>query len=186
MTKLSKWKFILLACLALSLFATACEDTKKIEEANKSVDAANKKSDEAKALMSKTADSLINVTKDMTDLAETKSEREGEIKELVKNYDKVMELQKGAAADFNQAAKLNPNEKFKAYYEMSAKDMEKTAEVVGQSKEMAKALLDSEDIEAYNAKLQGVQTRSAALTKESDDLRAKLSKLEGEVKALNK
>lgn len=186
MNRHNKWKLVLAICMGLALFATACEDTKKIEEANKFVDSANKKSDEAKALMTKTSDSFVNITKDMTDISETKVDRESELKDLVKNYDKIMELQKGAAGDFTQASKLNANDKFKAYYESSAKDMEKTAEVVNQSKEMAKAILDSEDIESYNKKLDTIQAKSDSLTKESVDLREKIKKLEAEVNALNK
>ena len=184
MKKRNQLTLILLAILAVALFA-ACND-RKIEEANKFVDSANKKVDEAKGLVTRAADSFTSITKDLENFDEMKKARENEIKELVKNYDKVLELEKSAASDFVAAAKANSNEKFKAYYETSAKDVEKRAEIINQSKELAQALLNSKDLESYSKKLETIQAKSDSLTKEGDALREKLNKLEEEVKALNK
>ena len=181
----NKSNLVLLAFLTLALFATACTDA-KIEAANKLVDSANKKTTEVKALVSKAADSFEKINKDLTDFEEAKTAHANDLKELVKSYDKILETQRSAASDFAEAAKLSANEKFKAYYEMSAKDGEKTAEVLTQSKELAQAILDSKDIESYSKKMDAIQAKSDSLTKESDDLRAKLKKLEDEVNALNK
>ncbi len=186
MKKYNKINLILLAIVAMALFATACEDTKKIEEANKFVDSANKKMDEAKALIGKAADSFEKISKDMTDLAETRKAHESELKEIIKSYDKILELQKSSAGDFVAASKANSNEKFKAYYETSAKDMENTAEMVSQNKEMVQAFIDSKDIDAYSKKIDTISAKIDSLKKESDELREKLKKLEQEVNALNK
>jgi protein involved in sex pheromone biosynthesis len=185
MKKQNLFTLLGLACAALTLFAAGCTD-QKVEEANKFVDSANKKSDEFKSLMTKATESFDKVMKDMDDFDAGKKAHESDLKDIVKNYDKVMELAKGAASDFTEAAKANSNEKFKAYYEMSAKDMEKTGEVVNQNKEMANAILNSSDDEAYVQKMTSIQSKTESLTKESDDIRAKLKKLEAEVTALNK
>ena len=179
-------KAVFLAIMAMALFTTACQDTEKIEGANKLVDSANKKSDEAKALINKTSESFDKVMKDTADFDEQKKKHEGELKEIVKNYDKIMELQKGAAKDFVEAAKLNPNDKFKAYYDASAKHSEKLAEMVNQNKQSAQALLDSSDIESYAKKIQEIDTKTTALIKEADEIAVTVKKLEQEVNALNK
>lgn len=186
MKKHNKLKAVFMAIMAMALFATACQDTEKIEGANKFVDSANKKSDEGKALINTTSESFDKVMKDTADFDEQKKKHEGELKEIVKNYDKIMELQKGTAKDFVEAAKLSPNDKFKAYYDASAKQYEKLAEMVNQSKQSAQALLDSNDVESYSKKVQEIDTKTTALTKEADEIGAKVKKLEQEVNALNK
>jgi hypothetical protein len=125
-------------------------------------------------------------TASFNDFDEDKAANEGELKELVKSYDKILGLQNGIASDYTEAAKLNANEKFKAYYEMSAKDAQKTGEVIGQSKAAAQAILDSNDFDSFKAKMDGITAKSDSLKKESDGLRAQRSKLEEDVKALNK
>jgi chromosome segregation ATPase len=182
----SKFTLVLTACLTLVLFAGACEDSKKIDEANKFVDSANKKADEVKTMVAKAAATFENIGKDLTDFEEGKKDHENDIKELVKSYDAILEKQKSIASDFTEASKSSPNEKFKAYYDMSAKDADKTGEVLAQSKASAQAILDSSDIEAFNKKMESIKAKSDALTKESEGIRAQLTKLESEVKALNK
>jgi hypothetical protein len=186
MKKYNKLSVILLAILAIALFATAC-DNAKIEEANKFVDAANKKNDEAKALNTKTGaiyDKVMNG--DLENFEEAKKANENELKELIKNYDKIIELLKGSAKDFSEAAKANPNEKFKEYYDASAKAAEKRAEVVGSNKAMVQGFLDSNDLEAFTKTVNDVKAKMEALVKEAGDLQGKVNKLEDEVKALNK
>jgi hypothetical protein len=175
---------LLLACLAV--FAAGCTD-QKIEQANKFVDSANKKMDESKALISKEGASFTKVMNDVgEDFEGAKKAHEAELKESLKNYDKIMELEKGAASDFGEAAKNNSNEKFKAYYDMSAKDMQKTSELMNQNKQLVQAVLDSSDEEAYVQKSEAINAKTESLTKEATDIRAKLKKLEEEVNALNK
>jgi len=186
MKKHNKLTAIFLAILAMALFATACQDTEKIEGSNKLVDSANKKSDEAKALIIKTSESFDKVLKDPADFDEQKTKHEGELKEIVKNYDKIVELQKSTAKDFVEAAKLSPNDKFKAYYDAKAKHFEKLAEMTNQSKQSAQALLESSDVESYSKKMQEIDTKTTALTKEADEIDVKVKKLEQEVNDLNK
>ena len=186
MKKHSKFTLILMAVMSLALFSTACEDQKKIDEANKFVDSANKKADEVKGLVSKAASAFEGINSKLNDFEEDKAAHENEIKDLVKSYDKILDLQKGIASDYTEAAKLNANEKFKAYYEVSAKDAQKTGEVLSQSKATAQAILDSNDFDSFKTKMDGITAKSDSLKKESDGLRAQLSKLETDVKALNK
>ena len=176
---------VLIACLALALLSSACGDTAKIEEANKFVDAANKKADEAKTLISAAATKFEAITSDLDDFEEARTAHEAEVKDLIKSYDKILDLQKGIASDYSEASKTNPNEKFKAYYDMSAKDAQKTGEVLAQSKASAQAILDSKDTEAFAGKMLAIKAKLDSLTEESSELRGKLSTLETEVKALN-
>src|SRR3954452_2846492 len=155
MKKHSKLTLILMAIVSLALFSASCEYQKKIDEANKFVDSANKKADEVKGLVSKAASTFESINSKLNDFEEDKAANEGELKELVKSYDKILGLQTGIASDYTEAAKLNANEKFKAYYEMSAKDAQKTGEVISQSKAAAQAILDSNDFDSFKSKMDG-------------------------------
>jgi outer membrane murein-binding lipoprotein Lpp len=58
MKKQSIFTLILTAIMSLALFSAGCEDQKKIDEANKFVDSANKKADEVKGLVGKAASTV--------------------------------------------------------------------------------------------------------------------------------
>jgi len=186
MKKFSTFALLLTACLSLALFSTGCEDQKKIDEANKFVESANKKANEAKDIVIKAGATSNSLMDQLKDLEEDKPAHLNELKDLAKTYDKALELQKGVASDFTEASKLNANEKFKAYYEMSSKNAIKTGEIYGQGQAVVQALLDSNDIEAFTAKMDAINAKSATLKKEGDDISAQLKTLEAAVAAINK
>ena len=185
MRKHNKYTLIVIAIITTALFATGCED-KQIVEANKLVDSANQKMNDAKPLITAAIDKFGKISDKMEDFEESKQAHEAEVKALMSSYDKIAELQKGAAADFGQAAKLSKDEAFKSYYEMSAKNVENSAAQVGQNRAIAQAYLDSKTEEDYAAKVSTVKTKSDSLKKEGDDITAKLKKLEEAVNAKNK
>lgn len=183
--KKQKKFFILLAIITTALFAAGCED-KQVVEANKFVDSANKKVNDAKPLVAAAVDKFGKISDSVKDFDESRKSHEGELKELVASYDKIAELQKGAAADFAQAAKLSKDEAFKSYYEMSVKNVENMAALVSQNRILAQALLESKTEDEYMTKVAEIKTKNDALNKEGDDISAKLKKLEEAVNAKNK
>lgn len=185
MNNYKKLKLILLAILAFAVLTTACDD-QQVLEANKLVDSANKKMNDAKPLVTAAGDRFGKISDDIKDFEASKKAHDGELKELAKSYDQILELYKGATADFTQAAKLSKDETFKSYYEMSAKDVENTAALITQNKLLTQAFADSKTIDEYSKKIDEIKTKNDALKKEGDDISAKLKKLEADVNAKNK
>lgn len=186
MRKHKKFNFVLIAVVAVSLFATACFDNKKIDEANKLVDSANNKVTEAKSLLTKAADAFKKANDGMEDLDKARKQNEAALKTSMGEYDKVIELYKGASADFNSAAKLSEDASFRSYYEMSAKEIDNLSAMASQGKALAQNFVESKTIEEYSKKLDEIKSKTDALEKEGDDLSAKVKKLDEEVKAKNK
>lgn len=178
--------FVLIAIVAVGLFASACVDNKKIEEANKLVDSANKKSNDAKPLLTKAGEAFSKANDGMDDFDETRKQNETALKASMGDYDKVIELYKGASADFNSAAKLSDDATFKSYYEASAKEIDNLAAMATQSKSLVQAFIESKSIEEYSKKLDEIKGKIDALKKEGDELTLKVKKLDEEVKAKNK
>ena len=186
MTKLKKFNFALIAIMAVSLFATACVDNKKIEEANKLVDSAIKKANDAKPMLTKAGEAFTKANDGMDDYDETKTKNETALKASMGDYDKVIELYKGSSADFTSAAKLSDDSDFKSYYEASAKEMDNLAAMATQSKSLVQAFVESKSIEEYSKKLDEIKGKMDALRKEGDELTAKAKKLEEAVKSKSK
>ena len=180
------FNFVLISIMAISLLSAACVDNKKIEEANKLVDSANKKSNDAKPLLTKAGDAFNKANDGMEDYDETRKQHEAALKSSMGDYDKIIELYKGASADFNSAAKLSDDATFKSYYEASAKEIDNLAAMATQSKSLVQAFVESKSIEEYSKKLDEIKGKIDALKKEGDDLSAKVKKLDEEVKAKNK
>ena len=178
--------FVLIAIVAVGLFESACVDNKKIEEANKLVDSANKKSNDAKPLLTKAGEAFSKANDGMDDFDETRKQNETALKASMGDYDKVIELYKGASADFNSAAKLSDDATFKSYYEASAKEIDNLAAMATQSKSLVQAFIESKSIEEYSKKLDEIKGKIDALKKEGDELTLKVKKLDEEVKAKNK
>ncbi len=185
MKPFNKLKIILLVTLVFAIMTTACDD-KQVLEANKMVDSANKKMNDAKPLVTAAGDKFGKISDDIKDFDASKKAHDGELKELAASYDKILELYKGASADFAQAAKLSKDETFKSYYEMSVKDVDNTAALVTQNKLLTQAFADSKTIDDYSKKIDEIKTRNEALKKEGDDITAKLKTLEDAVNAKNK
>jgi len=177
----NKLNFVLLAIMAVSLFATACVDNKKIEEANKLVDSANKKVNDAKPMLTKAGEAFTKANEKLEDYDETKKENEAALKASIGEYDKVIELY-----NFNSAAKLSDDASFKSYYEASAKEIDNLSAMATQSKALVQAFAESKTVEEYSKKLDEIKGKIDALKNEGDDLSAKVKKLDEEVKAKNK
>ncbi len=181
----NKLNIILLAILAVAIFSSACDD-RQVIEANKLVDSANKKMNDAKPLVTAAADKFGKISDNIVDFDASKKSHEGELKELAASYDKILELYKGASADFAQAAKLSKDETFRSYYEMSMKNIDNTAALVTQNKLLTQAFADSKTVEDYSKKIDEIKTKNDALNKEGDEIAAKLKTLEDAVNAKNK
>ncbi len=173
---------ILVIMIIVAAFATAC-DNAKIEEANNLVTAANKKSTEAKDLFTKTdalGDKLFKLDSD--DFKDYKSKNEATAKDLIQQYDKIAELFGSAAKDFTEAAKAQPDAKFKDYYDTTSAQLVKLAEMTTVTKEMPQAFLDSSDFAGVGIKVTETNKKIDVIQKQVKEMQDKIDKLEAELK----
>ncbi len=185
MRKIHKLALLMAIIMALA-FAMAC-DGGKTDEANKFVDAGNKKVTEANQLIPKVSKMDIEIMETKYEnFDEFKKSKESEAKQVVKDYEKCAELFKGAAKDFGDASKINLDAKIKSYFEAKSKEFEKSAESLSVSKEGVQSLISSKDEEEFTKKLKESNDKSELLKKESDALTEKTKKLEAEAKDLIK
>ena len=181
----NKLNLILPAVLTMALFAAACTD-KNTDEANKFVDSANKKANEAQAFYSKIPKVANKITNNSEDFEENKKANETEIKEAISATDKYVEMLKSSAGDFREASKLNPDQTFKNYYEAKARQMEGLADIASTQRSMFQDFLDSSDADSANQKMAPKLAKMNDLDKSLTEIENKVTKLEAEVKAKNK
>lgn len=175
----NKLNLILLAVLAMTLFAAACTD-KNTEEANKFVESANKKLMEVKNLGSKVppTTNMSQWVDDTQDIAEAQKAHEAEAKEAMKSWDKIIETAKSGAGDFREAAKLNSDQAYKSYYEVLAKSLDNDSEKGSTTKSLYQGFLDSKDWDSFIEKGNAFKTKMQDLQKQYDDNVAQITKLE--------
>ncbi|MEP6904136.1 MAG: hypothetical protein ABJA66_20625 [Actinomycetota bacterium] len=168
---------ILLAVLTMVLFASACGD-KNAAEANKFVESANKKTQEAKEMVDKMPKNIGQWIDDTKDIAESQKAHEAEAKETLKKWDKIIETEKSAAGDFREAVKLNSDQTYKNYYEALAKQMDIQVEKGNTNKSVFQSFLDSSDWDAFGEKAGSFKAKMQDLQKQDADNAAQITKLE--------
>lgn len=154
----------------------ACD---QIDDANKLIDASNKKVAEGQKIFDQAnADSDTLLKDDVDDL---KTKNQAKAKEVIANYDKAGDLFKAAAKDFDDAGKLKLNDKLKTYISLKSKQLAKTGEYIAALKEGLQVLMTA-DISELEKKLNDYKAKTDALSKEVDDLDKQVKKFEDENK----
>lgn len=171
-----------IAAIASVVFMLACNDG-QIDEANKLIDASNKKVVEAADLLGKTTkDSETLLAGDIEDLKEFKAKNEAKAKEIMANYDKCGGMYKAAAKDFDDAGKLKLDDKLKSYVALKGKQLTKTGEYVAALKGGVQVFISAEDVEAFEKQIGDYKTKTEALEKEIDALNEQVKKFEADNK----
>lgn len=172
-------------CLALSLLlavAVGCNllsgDTDKanklVDEGNTAIQDANKLASEAEQKYTEVfTDENINGFPDNRDQLKSKAQ------DTIDVLGKCAARYRDAAGKFEDAGKLNVDEKFKEYLGLIAQANRKQAEKIDAAQESAKFFLDSSitDSSALAQKIQSSGERVQKLLKEAKDLEAKAQKI---------
>lgn len=154
----------------------ACD---QVDEANKLIDASNKKVLEAQKVFEKAnADSDALLAGEVDDL---KTKNQAKAKETIAAYEKAGEMFKAAAKDFDDAGKLKLSDKLKTYVGLKSKELVKTGEYVASLKEGLQVLMTA-NVADLEKKMNDYKTKNDALSKEVDDLAAQVKKFEDENK----
>lgn len=188
-----KNKLNLLAILTLIIgIGLACSGSigNQQSEANKLVDEANKKLEEARTLMTKTderSQELFSANlQTVRDLNNYKSKMKNEAKEIADNYEKVAETLKDISKKYDEASRLNVSEKYKEYTKIKSEEFIKRAEAISIHKGNALAFVEISEPKQMVEKFEENNKKSAAMFKEAEEMSEKAKKIETENKEIFK
>jgi hypothetical protein len=175
--------FITIVAIAVCL---ACGSGNQTEEANKIVDSANKKLDQAKELYSKTETrntKLFNANvQTVEQLQAYKSGKSDEAKAIVEDYETVSEMLKDISKQYDEVSRMNLTEKYKDYAKLKSDEYAKRSEAINVRKGNALAFMEIDDYKTMTTKFDDNNAKSDRLFKDAEDIGAKAKKLEEENK----
>ncbi len=97
--------------------------------------------------------------------------------EAIAAYDKAAEKCKEAASKFDEASRLQVNDKFKQYLIVKTKEFNKRAELMTAAKDTPQALIESTNWSSFANRANSNQSKVEGLLKEANDLAAQADKI---------
>lgn len=180
----------ILAIIIAAFIALACSGGDQQAEANKVVAEANKKLEEARALIVKTEarnKTLFSANIQTTgQLQAYKSRMSDEAKQIVADYEKVSEMLKDISKKYDDVSRMKVSDKYKEYTKIKSEEFAKRADAVGVQKGNAQAFAEIDDPKTMLSKFNENNEKSEKLFKEADELGTKAKKIEDENKDLFK
>lgn len=178
--------FIVIVAVIVGL---ACSSSgSQVEEANKIVDQANKKLEEAKDLYGKTETRNTNLfsanIQTVQQLQYYKANMSGEAKSIVGDYEKVSELLKDVSKQYDAVSRLNVTDKYKDYARLKSDEFAKRAEAVSIRKGNAQAFMEIDDPKTMTTKFDENNSKSDRLFKDAEDMGEHAKKMEEDNKDL--
>jgi hypothetical protein len=189
--KIMQNKFNLAAVLLVVLtVGIACSGGNQQAEANKIIDEANKKLEDARALMVKTEERNQKLfgadVKTVGQLAAYKERMKDEAKSIADDYEKVASELKEISKKYDEVSRLNVSDKYKEYSKIKSDEFAKRAEAINIHKGNAQAFIEITEPKQMLAKFEENNKKSESIYKDADDLAAKAKKIEEENKDLFK
>jgi uncharacterized membrane-anchored protein YhcB (DUF1043 family) len=180
----------ILIILGAILLGLACSSANQQEEANKIIDAANKKLDEAKALYTKTdarnTDLFSAKVQTVGQLQAYKASKNGEAKSIADDFEKTGQMLKDVAKQYDDVSRMNVNDKYKEYAKLKSDEFYKRAEAVDVRKGNAQAFMEIDDYKTMVSKFDENNKKSDQLFKDADDIETKAKKIEDDNKDIFK
>ena len=178
---------MIFAIMITAFLALACSGgSSQQAEANKIVDEANKKLEEARSLMVKTETrnkTLFSANiQTVSQLQAYKNRMGDEAKGIIADYEKVVESLKDISKKYDDVSRMNVSDKYKEYTKIKSEEFARRADAVGVSKGNAQAFADIDDPKTMLSKFDENNDKSTKLFKEADELAAKAKKIEDENK----
>lgn len=178
--------FIILVSVAIGL---ACSSSGNQQaEANKIVDQANKKLDEAKDLYAKTETrnkNLFSVNiQTLPQLQSYKAKMNGEAKSIVADYEKLSEMLRDISKQYDDVSRMDLNDKYKEYAKLKSEEFTKRSEAVNIRKGNAQAFMEIDDPKTMTTKFGENNGKSDKLFKDAEDIGAKAKKIEADNKEI--
>lgn len=176
--------------IAALFIVIGCSSADQQAEANKVVDTANKRLDDAKDLYTKTEarnTTLFNVNvQTVRQFLIYKSRVEGEAKSIAGDYERVSEMLKEISKHYDDISRMNVNEKYKEYAKMKSNEFATRSEAVAVRKGNAQGLAEIDDPRVLFEKFKENNDKSDKLFKDAEDTATKAKKIEEENKEIFK
>ncbi len=173
--------FVVIVALVIGL---ACSSSNQIEEANKIVDTANAKLEEAKSLYAQTetrSSALFSANvQTVGQLQLYKSNKTGEAKSIIADYEKVSGMLKDVSKQYDDVSRLNVSDKYKDYAKLKSEEFAKRSEAINIRKGNAQAFLEIDDYKTMTGKFDENNSKSDRLFKDAEEMSAKAKKMEEE------
>ncbi len=165
--------------LSLICFGFACsgqmnEANKLVDEANAIIKSYNSDSTKSGQLMTEL---LGENLKKAEDIDEYKKDNKAKFDELVGLNDKLEKAGADATAKFDQASKLDLDDKFKEYLTLKAQEMRKRSELDKQTTTFVKTFLDTKETDKLDALIADFNKNSADTQKAADEIMEKANKI---------
>ena len=165
---------------AASLFlgvVLACGSTDETEKANKLVNEGNAAITEGKQHAS-------NADEKKNKMLQTNVAQLGEARtlanEAIREYDQAIAKAKEAAGKFDEASKLQINDKYKDYLNLKTKEYNKRAELIETLKSIPQALIDSQNRQSFISRANEATQNAERISKEASDLEAQADKVQSD------
>ncbi len=165
----------LLAGLILLGVVLACGNTDETAKANQLVTEGNAAIDQGKKLV---ADAEEKKTKMLQTNVAQLAEARTLANEAIRAYDQAEGKAKEAASKFEEASKLQINDKFKEYLNLKVKEFNKRAEVMEALKAIPQALIDSQNRQSFISRANEATQKAERLNKEAEDLETQGDKVQ--------
>jgi hypothetical protein len=186
----NKFNAVLIVLGAILLGLACSSGGDQMAEANKIIDAANKKLEDAKALYVKTDSrntDLFNAkVQTVGQLQAYKNSKSGEAKAISDDFEKIGQMLKDVAKQYDDVSRMNVNEKYKEYAKLKSDEYVKRAEAVDIRKGNAQAFMEIDDYRTMVAKFDENNKKSDKLFTDAGEIEAKSKKIEDENKDIFK
>src|SRR4051812_29014965 len=160
---------VLWACGSTSTYTGDTDKANKlVDEGNAAVQDAKKAVSDAEAKK----DEMMHT--DIRRLAEARVRAA----EAIAAYDKAAEKCKAAAAKYDEASRLQVNDKFKQYLILKAKEFNKRADMVEAAKGTPQALIESTNRSSFIIRANSNNSKVDGLRKEAEDIAAQADKVQ--------
>ncbi|HKP38128.1 MAG TPA: hypothetical protein VJT71_14820 [Pyrinomonadaceae bacterium] len=149
--------------------------------AGKDTEKANKLVTEGNALVQEAKKNLTDAETKKDQMMKTPLSRLAEARVIaagaIADYDRANEKARAAAAKYDEASRMNLNDKFKEYLVLKAKEYNKRAELVATAKDTPQALIESTNKSSFANRVTSNNQKVEALAKEAQALADQADKL---------
>lgn len=155
-------------------FLQGCSDS---DRADKIVDSAKKKNDEAVSLYSRTEkrskETLSPKGNTIAELQTYKATVIGEARSIADDYQKVSDMLKDVAKEYEDVWRMNLNSEHKEFAKTKSDEYNKRSEAVAAVRDGVQAFIETDDYNKLHVKLVEYEEKQHQLFKEAEDLASK-------------
>jgi peptidoglycan hydrolase CwlO-like protein len=168
--------YLLLALIALSVFALSCATSK----ANKFIEEGNAAVKEGEQLATEADTKITALAGNLDKFRENRDELKGTAQEIIDRLDKSIAKLREASSKFDEGSKTNLDAPLKEYLSLKSQEFSKHAEHLDVLKGIPNSVMDTsiEDRATLDAKFAQIKERVDGLEKEWTDLSNRADKIQ--------